>query len=85
MMAYAERLSAVERLLECVMLGLRLRDGFDLAEAEARCGCALEQVAPRALATLCAEGWLERNATTLCLTPAGFPLANTVMARLMAE
>jgi len=80
--SFAERLSGESRLLEWVMLGLRLRDGFDLAAAEAECGCAL-QADP--MDVLIDSGLLERNGDRLCLTPAGYPLANQVVARLTAN
>ena len=83
-MGYAERLSAPARLLERVMLGLRLRAGFDLAAAEAACGCTLEAIAGNAAATLCDEGFLLHDGRWLRLTPVGYPLANQVITRLMA-
>ncbi len=82
--AYVERLSAPERLLEQVMLGLRLRAGFDLVAAESACGCALAQIAGPALAHLVETGLLEQADGWLCLTPRGYPLANRVVTRLMA-
>jgi oxygen-independent coproporphyrinogen-3 oxidase len=81
---YSERLRGPERLLERVMLGLRLRAGFDLAAAEAACGCRLAEITGPALDALRAEGLLEWDGTTLRLSPAGYPLANAVLARLMA-
>ena len=80
---YAERLSAHHRLLERVMLGLRLRDGFHLASAEDDCGCSLREVAGDALATLCAQQLLEQAGEILRLTPNGYRLANLVVSRLM--
>jgi coproporphyrinogen III oxidase-like Fe-S oxidoreductase len=82
---YSERLRAGECLLERVMLGLRLHGGFALDAAERACGCRLAAVAGTALDALLAEGWLEEDGTTLRLSPAGFPLANMVVARLMAD
>ncbi|HOS44388.1 MAG TPA: coproporphyrinogen III oxidase, partial [Armatimonadota bacterium] len=82
---YSERLRARDHLLERVMLGLRLRGGFSLADTERACGARLADVAGAALARAEAAGLLERDGETLRLTPAGFPLANLVMARLMAE
>ena len=83
--AYAERLAAPARLLERVMLGLRLRDGFDLAAAEAECGGTLQALAGDTVSALIDQGWLARNGDGLRLTPAGFPLANQVVAQLMAQ
>lgn len=81
---HVERLAAPRRLLERVMLGLRLTEGFDLAEAEAACGNTLAALAGNTLTTLIADGWLEQSGTRLRLTPAGFSLANTVVTQLMA-
>ena len=82
---YAERLSAPSRLLERVMLGLRLCDGFPLAEAEATCGCGLREVAGTALDALLDDGMLDIRDGRLRLSAAGFPLANHVMTKLMAN
>lgn len=80
---YVERLSAGERLLERVMLGLRLCAGFDLAAAEAACGCSLAAIAGTAVAALETENLLAREGDLLRLTSTGFPLANQVVSRLM--
>jgi oxygen-independent coproporphyrinogen-3 oxidase len=81
---YIERLSARERLLERVMLGLRLVGGCHLAAAEQACGCTLQAIAGAVCQALRDEGWLEISGEVIRLTPAGFPLANMVMTRLMA-
>jgi len=80
--SFTERLSGQSRLLEHVMLGLRLCEGFDLAAAEAECGCELRS---GSLGALIDGGLLMRNGNRLCLTPAGYPLANQVVARLMVN
>ncbi len=76
---YAERLATQSRLLERVMLGLRLRDGFSLAEAETECGVALSN---KALQQLADAGMLECDGGNIRLSKRGFPLANDVVARL---
>jgi oxygen-independent coproporphyrinogen-3 oxidase len=83
--AYAERLSAPARLLEHVMLGLRLRGGFDLAAAEIACGCRLRDMAPAAFAVAQRDGLLVDADGVLRLTDTGFPIANTIVAGLMEE
>ncbi|HEY3376536.1 MAG TPA: radical SAM family heme chaperone HemW [Armatimonadota bacterium] len=83
-MAYIERLSAADHLLERIMLGLRLRDGFDLGAAEATCGRTLSSLAGETLAALMQEELLELADGTLRLTAHGYPLANYVVTRLMA-
>lgn len=83
--AYAERLSAHARLLERVMLGLRLRNGFDLEEAETACGCRLLDIAGAAFEAAQRDSLLAVNGTHLRLTDIGYPIANTVVARLMCE
>ena len=81
--AYAERLSAPACLLERVMLGLRLRAGFNLRAVEMTCGCSLAVLTGDMLPRLISDGLLAQQADILRLTPAGFPLANQVMTRLM--
>lgn len=83
-MDYIERLSAPARLLERVMLGLRLRHGFDLQAAETACGCQLHALAGDILLTLRNEGLIAEHEKVLCLTKQGYRSANTVVARLMA-
>jgi len=82
--AYAERLAAPERLLERVMLGLRLHNGFDLAAAEEACGCILSAIAGPAVRAAMDDRLLERVGPVLRLSARGFAVANTVSARLMA-
>jgi len=82
--AYSERLSAPERLLERVMLGLRLYNGFDLPAAEMDCGISLTAITGPTVQALIAEGLLMQQRERLCLTATGFPLANQVVTRLMA-
>ena len=79
---YAERLSGAERLLERVMLGLRLRDGFHLAAAEDECGCTLAALAGETLTRAIAEGWLEGDGGWLRLSPVGYPVANRILTEL---
>jgi len=80
--SFVERLSSPARLLEQVMLGLRLCAGFDLAAAEAECGCTLQTGAVGALVD---RGLLRYGGGWLCLTPSGYPLANQVVAQLTAS
>jgi len=82
--SYAERLSAPARLLERVMLGLRLVDGFDLRAAEDECACTLHDVAGATVTALCDERLLQWEGPILRLTSTGYPLANLVVSRLMA-
>ena len=82
---YLERLASQHRLLERVMLGLRLRGGFDLTEAEEECACRLADIAPRALADLQQQRLLEVDGRVLRLPSQGFHSANDVVARLMAD
>ena len=81
---YMERLSARQRLLERVMLGLRLRGGFRLPPAEVECQCRLEDIAGEAVAALGDAQLLEQHGEVLRLTATGYPLANQVVQRLMA-
>lgn len=82
---YLEKLAAPARLLEMLMLGLRLRAGVELAAMEQIAGCSLREIAPQALRQLQGEGLLELQHGILRLTNTGYAIANSVSARLMAD
>jgi len=79
-----EPLDAESLLRERIMLGLRLRVGFDLGEAASDLGVApwpLDR--ERAAARLVAAGRLEREVDHLRVAPRAWLFANDVAARLM--
>jgi oxygen-independent coproporphyrinogen-3 oxidase len=57
-----ESLSPRQRLDEMVLMGLRLRDGFDICQASQRCGLDAEQALEARLARAMERGDIERGA-----------------------
>ena len=79
--AETELLSAAETAAELVLLGLRLADGVALADLAAR-GLVLPA---DNLAALRAEGFLTDHAERLQASPAGRPVLDALIGRLLAE
>ncbi len=73
-----ETLTQAEQADEMLLMGLRLREGVDLAR-HARLGGRIDL---DRLAMLEAEGLVAREADRLRVTPAGFPVLNAVIAAL---
>lgn len=72
------------RLTEAMLMGLRLREGVDLARVAALGGCAIgEVVDQRAAHLLEAEGLIAREGTRLRATDSGMPVLNAVIATLI--
>ena len=77
------QLTVAERTTEALVMGLRLAEGLDAARFGARSGTALaDAVKPDAVAQLVEQGLLERSPAGIRLTPAGWPLANAVLAQI---
>ena len=76
-------LTVTERTTEALVMGLRLAEGLDAARFFARSGTALaDAVKPEAVARLVEQGLLLADARSIRLTPAGWPLANAVLAEI---
>ena len=76
-------LTVPERTTEALVMGLRLAEGLDSARFAARSGTALaDALKPDAVARLVEQGLLISDARGLRLTPAGWPLANAVLAEI---
>ncbi len=76
-------LSVAERTTEALVMGLRLAEGLDAARFGVRSGTALaDAVKPDAVARLVEQGLLAASPTGIRLTPAGWPLANAVLAEI---
>lgn len=71
------------RMVEAVMLGLRLRSGVDLRAFGARFGRQLDDVFPGIADGLVRDGLCERTAGALRLTRWGLFLAGEAMARFL--
>jgi len=71
-----------ERADEFLLMGLRLKEGIDLARYEAIAGKPLD---PAQITTLSGLGFVERDeAGRLRVTQAGFPVLDAVVADLAA-
>jgi len=79
---YRERLDVEARLLERVMLGLRLREGLALAELEGAFGQAQADELKRRAEELARAGVVERRDGRLRLTTAGEDVHSEVCERL---
>jgi oxygen-independent coproporphyrinogen-3 oxidase len=77
-----ERLSPRDRLNERIMLGLRTREGLDIADLRAAAGDEAAERVAASLRGLAASGLVVDEGERLRLTPAGLCVANHVIARL---
>lgn len=72
------------RLTEAVLMGLRLREGIDLARVATLGGCAIDEVVDQQAARLLeAEGLIAREGNRLRATDKGMPVLNAVIATLI--
>lgn len=78
--AESEQLSPPEHARERVMLGLRRREGIDLAEFRERTGFDLQELSPESLARHLRNGLLEQIEGHVRLTREGRFVADTVVA-----
>jgi oxygen-independent coproporphyrinogen-3 oxidase len=76
-----EQLGELEQADELLLMGLRLREGIDLARFAALAG---REPAPERIAALTEAGLIERVGGTLRVTAAGFPLLDAIVADLAA-
>jgi oxygen-independent coproporphyrinogen-3 oxidase len=81
----ATALSPIERAREALVMGLRLAEGLDAQRFARSCGTALADATDgTAVARLAAQGLIAADTAGLRLTPAGWPLANAVLAQIAA-
>lgn len=81
-----EALTPSSRRAEALLMGLRLREGVDLARIAALSGEAVETVVDaRAAATLVAEALIIRDGTRLRATEAGMLVLNAIIAALVPD
>jgi len=74
-----------DRMVEALMMGLRLMDGIDLKALENRFGVAAATVLnAEMLQELTASGYLQQAGSRLMLTPKGRPLLNYLLGKLLA-
>lgn len=76
--ASAETLSAKQRLGEALWLGIRRRDGIDVASVERRIGIESAPLLGDVLADHAKRGWIERVGSRIRLTIEGLLVADVV-------
>ena len=93
LMAYAKgqwhdsitALSIEDQHYECLMMGLRLKEGIQLSRYEARFNEPIELRYGIQIQKLIFKGWLSLENGWLKATESGFPLLNTVLGELLDE
>jgi oxygen-independent coproporphyrinogen-3 oxidase len=83
-MAEREDIDAVRRTHEGLMVGLRLREGIDLATFATAYGVALESTYAQPIAELAQAGYVQVTEGHLRLTARGRLVADAVLGRLVA-
>lgn len=79
-----EPVTPVTRILEIILMQLRLIEGIDLARFRQMTGGDARARFEPALSRFVQEGLMSTSATTLALTRKGMMVANTIMAELAA-
>lgn len=79
-----ERLTEREKLVEAIMLGLRMTGGFNWTALWKRWGAAYRGVTEAILANLTAEGWLIQEGAMVRLSEKAIPVSNRVIGELCA-
>lgn len=73
-------LAPAERVTEALVMGLRMREGIDLARVAALGGTTIDQVVDlKAVERLATQGLVAHDGDRLALTPAGMPLLDAVL------
>jgi oxygen-independent coproporphyrinogen-3 oxidase len=83
--ASAETLTPRQRAGEAVWLGVRRRDGVDMAEIEERVGFPLRRECGAVVEAQELAGWIECAGTRIRLTPAGVLMADAVGGAYLSE
>lgn len=78
-----DELSPETRARELVWIGLRMRDGVDLADVERRTGIAVRQHNAAVIQQQTAAGWLLHEADRIRLTAEGLFLADRITAEYL--
>ncbi|HEX2942675.1 MAG TPA: radical SAM family heme chaperone HemW [Rhodopila sp.] len=83
-LTHDSEISGVERAQEALLMGLRLREGIDLAFFQARTGCTLQHVVDGDVLSACLDaGYLELAADRLTATHAGRLRLDALLSRLL--
>lgn len=75
----------LDRAREAIMLGLRLREGFNIRKFESRYSISIEEIACQALSRSLSRGLTEISNENLRLTHNGLLIADTVIADFLTE
>ena len=76
--------SPTERIMEALMMGLRLRDGVDITELEAMTGENVSRLLNKdGVAELSKMGFLTHSPSRIALTETGRPLLNTIIGQVV--
>jgi len=78
------RLSPQEQLEEFFFVGLRLREGIDLAMASRRWGADRVARWEPTISALAQRGWLERRGNTIRLTEQAYLISNEIFQEFVA-
>ncbi len=78
-------LSPETRAMEALMMGLRLAEGVDLADLEAKTGLATAEMVDGAeVAKLAGLGFVEQYGDRLTILPKGMPLLDALLPKIIA-
>lgn len=79
----SEALSQRDQAVEALLMGLRLREGVDMARFTTLAG---KPLSTSTVQRLCEEGWLAKHtASHLAATPKGRPLLNEILRQLLND
>jgi len=79
-------LSPVMRATEALMMGLRLAEGLDLEELEAKTGLARQQMVDQMeIAKLVTLGFVAQRGERLIVLPDGMPLLDAILPKIIAD
>jgi putative oxygen-independent coproporphyrinogen III oxidase len=80
-----EPVTVLSRFQECLMMGLRLREGLPIARLVEAYGAPIDDmITPSKITTLVKEDILEDNSSILRTTPQGFKCLNAVLGYLVS-
>ncbi len=83
LIAGRERLSNEQRLVEMLLIGLRMNGGVDLVELESRFACRLPLAKVSLLENFESQGWLNRDANRIWATPSGRLILDELSVKLI--
>ncbi len=80
-----EALNPATRATEALLMGLRLREGVDLADIAQRTGICADKLIDKGAAAMIADlGMLHRDGDRVTITPKGMPLLDAILPKIVA-